>query len=253
MGRYDKIKVYDGSKFTRPNRIQVYNGSTFIDLGTNDSAIKTSLNVYNGSNMVRATLNKKVIQESQGTYAKGQFKFLPDNGFCVNANTGSSPFLFKGTIYKERDGDLRLFYSGNSQVTSFIEIYWNNNGTIRVSVRSAYGSGTVYSIISSNSVGKGRWVNLEVRQNVGSSKLGIIFDGVYTENNQYTGFLISNAFNLVSSDGVRFKDNLTITGAKYKGGTVSKTVNMSFANGTDGINYANVVHVDDTKEVIIWE
>lgn len=253
MGRYDKLKVYNGLSFVKPNRVQVYNGLKWVDCGIDDSDNTETLSVYNGSEMVRATLNKKVVQIAQGSYAKGQFKFLPDNGFCLCANSSSvtnGQFIFEGTIYKETDTNQRIFYSGNSSGTSRIEIWWLSDGSIQVT--TAW-NGTTNVITSSNKILSGNWVSLLVTQYVGESILRIYFGGTETQGSQYKNFVISNASNYIGSDSLRFKNNLHLKGRQYPGAIVEKTVNMSTANGTDGVNYANVVHYDETKEEIIWE
>ena len=253
MGRYDKIKVYDGTNFVRPNRIQVFDGTNWQDLGTNDSSNTKSLNVRYNNAFVRATLNKRIVHVAQGSYAGGPFKFLPDNGFCICANASSvsnSDFIFEGTIFREFNEQKRLFYSGNSSGSAKIEIWWLQDGRIRVyTTYNGYSS----QIDSSNSVAVGQWVWLSVWQPMGSNTLQISFNGVVTTGNQYQNFVISNAYNTIGDWGVRFKGNLHIKGRQYSGGSADKTVNMSVVSGSDGINYANVNHYEDTVDTVVWE
>ena len=42
MGRYDKIKVYNGTEFVKPKRIRVFDGKVWQDLGPDNSDFKTS-------------------------------------------------------------------------------------------------------------------------------------------------------------------------------------------------------------------
>lgn len=59
MGRYDKIRVYNGSSWVQPNNIYMYNGSSWVSFGTNTSTSTKPLYFYNGSSWVRKTLNRQ--------------------------------------------------------------------------------------------------------------------------------------------------------------------------------------------------
>ena len=60
MGRYDKIRVYNGSSWVQPSRMYVWNGSSWVDYGTNDSDNTRSAYGWNGSSWVRFTRNRTI-------------------------------------------------------------------------------------------------------------------------------------------------------------------------------------------------
>lgn len=73
MGRYDKIRYWNGSSWVQPKEIKYWNGSSWVSYGANDSSSTNELKYWNGSSWVRATLNKKV------TTVTGE-KYLQYNG-----------------------------------------------------------------------------------------------------------------------------------------------------------------------------
>lgn len=58
MGRYDKIRYWNGSSWVQPNEVKYWNGSNWVSLGTNNSYETKSMQVWNGSAWVRKTLNR---------------------------------------------------------------------------------------------------------------------------------------------------------------------------------------------------
>lgn len=72
--RFDNIKYWDGSSFKIPQQIKVYDGSSWVDLGTKNSFNTKKLNAYNGSNFFCATYYRhdvdipKTIQIGSGKY-----------------------------------------------------------------------------------------------------------------------------------------------------------------------------------------
>lgn len=59
MGRYDKIRVYNGSSWVQPSNMYVYNGSSWVHFGANTSYTTNGAYMYNGSAWVRSTLNRQ--------------------------------------------------------------------------------------------------------------------------------------------------------------------------------------------------
>ncbi len=113
MGRYDKIRYWDGSAWVQPKQIKYWNGSAWVDLGANDSDNTTTLNYYNGSAWKRATLNKKVTNTSTLDYkwVRGQ----------VNSNRGLSNWSCASSssygVFRRRfRGYMRVVYSGNCRI-----------------------------------------------------------------------------------------------------------------------------------------
>lgn len=254
MGRYDKIKVYNGEAFVQPSRIRVYNGTTWVDLGTNDSDIQTPLNVHNGSNFIRATLNKTQVTVPGESYAAGNgFVLLPKGGYCFCPNA-SSPSLtnaswrFRATIRKTSDTALTIFNFAVSG-SSYIKAVWNADGSVTVSGR--YSTGTVKSVTTSNKVKANTWVVLDIKCAKGSSNMSVAFGSTTTTGAMGFNFQSGNCVNNVGVTGIHFKDSLIVTGSKYSNSSTSKTINMTTASGTTS-DYQSVEHVDTTTTQTQW-
>lgn len=59
MGRYDKIRVYNGSSWVQPNNMYAYTGSSWVHYGSNTSYETRDAYAYNGSSWVRITLDRQ--------------------------------------------------------------------------------------------------------------------------------------------------------------------------------------------------
>lgn len=59
MGRYDKIRVYNGSSWVQPGNMYVYNGSSWVHYGSNTSYNTQNAYMYNGSSWIRCTRNRQ--------------------------------------------------------------------------------------------------------------------------------------------------------------------------------------------------
>lgn len=257
MGRYDKIKVYNGTEFVQPSRIRVHDGTAWQDLGTNDSDIQIPLNVYDGTDFVRATLNKTSVTVPGDSYAAGNgFSVLPKAGFCFCPNSGSltnATWYFKATIRKTSDTALNIF---NISITSgtykggYIKAIWNANGTVTVSGMLKSGS-TVFSVTTTNAVRANNWTKLEVTCSKGSSNLNVKFNDVTTKKAFNFNFQSSYVTNTIGATGMQFKEQLQMQGSKYTNATTTKNINMSTAKGTTS-DYESVEHVDETKTEIQW-
>lgn len=248
MGRYEKIKVYNGSSFVKPSRIRIYNNG-WQDIGTDTSYSTVPMYVRkaDGSN-ARATLNRRDYTVVDDQYASGAFNLLPASGFCFyTANAG---WYFRATIYKESDISNQIFYCGTG-TTSYIKIVWNANGTVTVSVR--YNNSTIYSVTSSNAVTAGNYVYLNVYAAKGSTKVYVVLNGVTTSATLYNQFIVTSATNVVGSTGMRFKDTLSASGAKYPSNTYSVSFNTTTANGTDNSQYVNLVHTVVSHTETVYE
>ena len=68
MGRYDKIRCWNGSSWVQPKQMYVWNGSSWVDFGANDSSNTRSMYTWNGSSWVRKTLNKQTNVVAQDHY-----------------------------------------------------------------------------------------------------------------------------------------------------------------------------------------
>lgn len=255
MGRYDKIKVYNGSGWVKPNRIRVYANNAWQDLGTDDSANTRALNVHNGSALVRATLNRTLVTLAGESYLGGDgFRMLPKNGYCYCPNTRdyvNTTWFFRATIRKTDAGQKQVFWTGNASGSCYLFIDWLADGRIKVRIKSYYGSQNEQSVTTTNAVGANQWVYLDVTCNKGVFKMSVNFNGVVTTGYMYETWKISNADNWVGSTGVHFKDMLYMQGSVYDTGSAYKAVNTSTMSG-DTADYQGADHVDTSYQEVRW-
>lgn len=253
MGRYDKIKVYDGSGWKRPTQIQVYNNGTWVSLGTTDSSNTKTLSVYNNGVPVRATLNKTMSTVSGDVYTIGSKMALTSTDssgrlirYCHEKSKGA--WFFRATIRKTSDTAMNVFYLGNS--SNYIRITWNANGTITATNLSSY-QGESYSVTTTNSVGANQWVYLDVTAPKDGAKVTITFNGVATTGSFYGTWYNNSVAYDIGQTGLHYKGNLSIQGRDYNNGLVSKTVNMS--NSSDvANNFSGAQVIDDSTPVVNW-
>lgn len=247
MGRYDKIRVYDGSTWKQPTQIRIYQNGTWIDLGANDSAITKSLSVRKGNNFVRATLNKstEVIQGETYTYGK-DFVLTEGIRYCYEKSLGD--WIFKATIKKTDNGSKNVYYLGSTN--SYIYITWNANGT--VTVTNYYKDySNPYTITTTNAVTAGAWVDLEVKSAKGSANATITFNGVKTTGPLYGIWYNVSVKYKIGDDGLYFKGNMTLKGRDYNKGYCSKVINMSSATDVANNCSGATVHTD-TSTTVTW-
>ena len=92
MGRYDKIRVFNGSSWVQPSRMYVWNGSSWVDYGTNDSDNTRSLYTYNGSSWTRKTLNKVVRQTGTNYTFDTWVSFWPNGNGTFGGRSNATYF-----------------------------------------------------------------------------------------------------------------------------------------------------------------
>lgn len=149
MGRYDKIRVWNGSSWVQPSRMYVWNGSSWVDFGTNDSDNTRTLYIWDGSSWVRKTLNRKsntVTQEKYLQYNGGAATSLPDG------------YQFYGSKYEfivqpDAQGNYMMFETGSSNSACYARFgFYNNGSKYYVYGKSRYNNGTAYE---ANTTGSG--------------------------------------------------------------------------------------------------
>lgn len=59
MGRYDKLRMFDGERWLLPKQLKMFNGTDWVDFGEADSYVKRHIKVYNGIRMRRITLERQ--------------------------------------------------------------------------------------------------------------------------------------------------------------------------------------------------
>lgn len=249
MGRYDKIKVYDGSSWRTPSRIRAYYGGSWLDFGSNtDTAARRVLRVRTSNSMVTCTKHAVVNPPVSTNYRiRGSFTLNPTAGYCFRPR--KAEWYFRGYIRKISSGSKNIFYHGtgspSNKGSTYISIVWNDDGTITVSGR--YDKGTVRTITTSNSVGTNSTVYLSVRApkiSSGYATVTISFNGVQTSFINYSEFSVSNTSNQVGDSGIEFYNTLEVKGYAYSGSANSVSINCSTASGSTS-EYNNVTSVHD--------
>ena len=255
MGRYDKIKVYNGTDWVKPSRIRIYSNQAWQDFGEDLSANTKALSVRFEDVFHRVTLNRTEVTTGSEAYAGGDgFRLLPANGFCYCPNSSVSSnttWLFRATIKKTADGNINVFWIGNSDSSCVLHIVWLNDGRIQVTCKSKYSSPGTQTITTSNSVGKNTWVYLNVTCNKGSTQMSVNFNGVTTSGSMWQTWLQNSANNTVGGNGIIFKEGMEVQGSTPSGGSTYRYINTSTASGSTG-EYEGVDHYGGTTTEIKW-
>jgi hypothetical protein len=136
MGRYDKIKVYNGTEFVNPSRIRVYDGKVWQDLGPANSDFKKSMYVRHEGVNKRITLNKQINTIEGDKYRDGAFTAQPSNGYCfcpVSTNAGDYSFSIELYLKRGSAGEKKIFKSWGIKLGgNYIHIILNADNTITV-------------------------------------------------------------------------------------------------------------------------
>ena len=123
MGRYDKIRVWDGSNWRQPSRMYVWNGNTWVDFGENTSFETKTLNVWDGYSWVRKTLNRRDVRVLEDTYLQyngGAATTLPDGYQFYNAK-------YEFIVQPDAQGNYMMFETGIS--SNYVRFGFYNNGS----------------------------------------------------------------------------------------------------------------------------
>lgn len=106
MGRYDKIRCWNGSSWVQPKQMYVWNGSSWVDFGANDSDNTRSMYTWNGSSWVRKTLNKKTTTVAQDHYLQYSGGSGITYGFNYQFMSGSH---YEFIVTPEAQGNYMMF------------------------------------------------------------------------------------------------------------------------------------------------
>ena len=154
--RYDNIRYYDGS-FKIPTQIKVYNGSSWVDLGTKTSTSKKKLNVYDGSRFICATYERedvnipKTVELGAGKYAW----IHKSNGKNARVDTWLNGYVWEMWVEVYSSTTLYTAYAKNQgDITNqaYINFYADVNGSGKVRFR-------VVTRFHGNQVGTGKFLN----------------------------------------------------------------------------------------------
>lgn len=266
MGRYENIKVWDGSSWRTPTQIKVYR-SGWQDLGTATSDSTRPLYVYKESEHIlkRATLNRRDYTTVVDQYATGRFTLTPASGYCYctdSSSTTNYKWDLNITIRKTDNVDQWVFQCGtktkktdtNITGTTYIKVKWLANGKIEVTGR--WKGNTVDTITSSNAVMAGTWATLHIYSNKSDNgKCYIVFNGVSKQGTNNNYFQISDAYTVVGDTKMQFKNTFSVQGCKYRPAAVTCSFNASTASndGSGSNTYKGVTHYAETQSHTVYE
>lgn len=246
MGRYDKIRVYNGSSWVQPSEIKVYNGANWVSLGTNTSDNTKSLHVFKAgqSDPTRATLNKQVTTNYY--YHTGQTELARDdrgNNWCFNPSAENFDSVLDVEIRKDSNVDTVVYRGYDTANNTWIQVTWLANGKIAVYTKNG-GSGTPETTVySSNAVTAGNWVRLTITWTRGSSFNHIInFNGTTTTTGAGTrcesaginrrAYLGSSGLSFRNYFKVLMSTNGSATGSLYEGWVQNGNMGSTTADTT---------------------
>lgn len=236
MGRFDRMKVYNGG-WKSVYRVQVYNGSSWVDLGTNESDNTRKGAVYTSGSSRTFFTNHKVTTTTPAVpgdgASGGQFQLKPlDVWTTYGISARGGKFYISGTIRRTNSSDANIFYlTGGGNV--YCQITWLANGRIQVNCYNP-STGAATSALSSNAVtAVNTWVNLYITMedtNLGNNKHGsITWNGVYTTIS-VVRTCFSNTTNRFGDSNLQWTGTFACHGAGRSGVTSSNktvTLNMS--------------------------
>lgn len=253
MGRFDKIRYWNGSSWVQPNQMKYWNGSSWVDLGTNDSANTNPLYAWNGSSWVRQTLNRKVNYGDKQWYCNG------DGGCGVmsvssGANVNQNRFNFWFYCCKDYDNDKNVAQFGST--AQGWRITWLADGRIRW---STFYSSTGNHSYSSNYVGSNNWCVINIYSDSTGTGNGILyFNGTYSTANRYSRHQYGGQSLVVGVWGMLYRDHIRSYGIDGGGSyhdVYSYINNYAVMSGAQTasnmtLNNANIVTQDTW---ITWE
>lgn len=248
MGRYDKIRVFNGKSWVQPSRIRVYRGSgSEVDLGTNTSFNTNHLYVRNNSGVSkRATLYRKDTTTTTTTgedYLKGSFYPYPGGYWCWNPRGDHiyQDHVISGTIRKTQKTNVVVITSGNASNSCNFEVLWDSDGYLHFYCESAYYSGARFHLRSKNAVGINQWVNFEIRGTDGGYYTTLTFNGETVGGYNYNTFALNpNTMGIaVGATPLDWKGYITLHLGWYKASTVTtEESNFQLNASTGAVSYS---------------
>lgn len=169
MGRYDKIRCWNGSSWVQPSQMYVWNGSSWVDFGTNDSDNTRTMYSWDGSSWARRTLNRQVNYGAKEWVVTGSGWGGYMNAGDIGANVNQNVFNFYFYCAKDADNDKTIAYYGDTDFGW--EILWLADGRLRW--RCFYGGGYSQSY-TSNYRGAHNWSVVNAYRNSAGTHNGEI-------------------------------------------------------------------------------
>lgn len=234
MGRYDKIRVYDGG-WKQPSRIRVYKkGTGWVDFGNNTSFNNNTINVKKSSGFVRATLNRKDTERSETLYRGyhvGAYSLGTKQAYCFNNTGGAANRRFYAKMVVKANGACRLFdfYADHIDCSLYVGI--RADGTVYYTLRDYQWVKTSWTHNAGRiAMGFGQgWQTIELIGEVGSNTFTVKVNGSASSFPRHTAWSYNSYGTVGDNNG-----NLQIQhGGVYintYGDTFNTTYNDSYIN-----------------------
>lgn len=113
--RYDNIRYYDNGTFKIPSQIKVFDGTSFVDLGTKESFSTKKLCVYNDNSFLCATYYRHDVNIPK-TISIGNGKYLDlrkSNGTYLSVDTYNSGYMWEMVVEVNSTTSLYTAYTRN--------------------------------------------------------------------------------------------------------------------------------------------
>ena len=221
MGRYDKIKVYNGTEFVTPSRVRVYDGEVWQDLGTADSDFKKSMYVRHEEANHRITLNRQEVEVEGYSYRDGAFSATPTNGFnfCpASTSSGGATFLFEAYIKRAKAGEIQIMKLGTSnEANNYFSLTLNADNTITMRTSCIYKSPYRETKTTTAKINPDDWNYVKATASKGSYNISVNINGVnQTWNNIARSYLSQKANNSIGNTGLYIRgDGFNLKGCGY--------------------------------------
>lgn len=263
MGRYDKIKVFDGSVWQTPTRLKVYQNGEPQDLGRYDDPTTKKLSVWDGTEFVRVTLNRRDIPIVTDRYTTGSFSLKPTNGYCYCTNSSSTTnykWELKCTVRKTQATDQNIFKCDNGW-GDYIRVTWLENGKIKVTNKYVSADGTVVttedSLTTTHAFNINTWITLQISTAKSSSTMIIKVNGTQEAKGTVNNFFqFKDCKTTVGASKINFKNSFTASGSGYDGYGHGSPYTASFDASTakgEGNYYKGVTHYEQTSTQTVYE
>lgn len=244
MGRYDKIRIWNGSSWIQPSQLRIWNGSGWTDLGTNDSSNTRSLYVWTGSAWSRKTLNRQVNYGDKQWWVSSSGSGGYMNAADIGANVNDNWFSFDFNCLKDYDNDKWVAYYGDTDYGWYL--LWLADGRIRWN--TCYLGGTTYSY-SSNYIKSYNWSRVNAYRNGGSGNGTLLFGGTSTSIS--CGWKHQAWRSLtVGGWGMAYKDYIRIYGIT-SGGAYSDQYSYinNLTAGSGSAQQTGVLHINSNNTI----
>lgn len=238
MGRYDRIRVFDGTNWRQPRKIFIYNGNNWIDLKADDDTSQSgTLHIFDA---LWKEATKHYVSTSHTEYGPwyttGEFTIANAYNYCYcpksPTSSESRTWDFRCTVRKTVNQDKLILFIGSSSENTRIKIIWLADGRIKVETR--FNGATLHSMYSTNAVqASTNFISLRVYQIKNDSTMHIVFNGQDTTQAMYDSFTFSNMIGKAGSDSVNFKDNFYLEGGANSGygyGTINQDATTLTSN-----------------------